>query len=222
MEESSSAGLWLEIGQQLRHPTGVRGRVIGHLMALANRRPNMLAIDALRVVPSDVILELGFGSGWSIRRLAARTPKGRVVGIDQSIEMLSQASRRNRSAIRAGRVALFQGQFSELPFEDGSVDKILATNVAYFFGSAGAELREAHRALRPGGVMAIYVSSRSTMSRWKFVGGETHRTFEVDDLMALIKYGGFDINETTIVPVMLPFGVQGFLARLRKSADGRA
>jgi hypothetical protein len=67
--------------------------------------------------------------------------------------------------------------------------------------------------------MAIYVSDRATMWRWKFAGSETHRTFGLEELTALIRYGDFEMRETTIVPVMLPFGVAGFLATLRKGRN---
>ena len=212
----AASAFWHEVGRQLRHPTGLGGRLVGLLMALVNRKPNRIAIDALRPARGDRILELGFGPGRAIRRLAMLAPDGEICGIDQSAEMLALASRHNRASIRLGQVTLAQGQFAALPFASASFDKILAVNVAYFFGHDGAELREARRVLRPGGRLVLYVSDRASMTRWAFAQCATHRTFSVDEFVTMSRYGGFATNEISFVPVVLPFGIGGFVATLRK------
>ncbi len=213
---AATAPLWREFGRQLRNPTGLRGRLVGRLMALANRTPNRMAIEALQIKPFDTVLELGFGPGRALRRLGALAPRGTVLGIDQSADMLAQASWHNRRAIRRGQTALRLGPFAKLPFKNGSIDKILAVNVAYFFCQSADDLREARRVLRPGGRMVIYVSDKATMSRWPFVDGETHATYGIDELVALVRYGGFETDELTIEPVPLPFGYIGLIAVLQK------
>jgi SAM-dependent methyltransferase len=189
-------------------------------MALANRRPNRIAIDALKIASSDTVLELGFGPGRAIRTLNAMVPRGLVLGIDHSVAMLAQASRYNRHAIRIGRVKLQQGHFDALPWGPDSVDKILAVNVVYFFRADAAEIREARRVLRPGGMMAIYATDKSAMGRWKFSNPETHHIFDRDDLRALILNGGAANDEVSVCSVVLPFQVTGVLAIFRKGTDG--
>ena len=41
--------------------------------------------------PSDRVLDVGCGSGWLVRQLAARLPHGMAVGIDVSDEMVRRA-----------------------------------------------------------------------------------------------------------------------------------
>jgi SAM-dependent methyltransferase len=212
-------GVWNAMGRQLRHPSGFPGSVIGHAMAIANRRPNRIAIDALGVAPSDVVLELGFGPGRAIKQLASSIDEGHVLGIDQSATMLAQASRYNRRAIEAGRVELRRGYFDALPWPSASVDKILAVNIVYFFGQDAAEIREAGRVLRPGGTMAIYATDKSVMARLRFSRAATHRLFDRDDLMALVRTGGFDDDGITMVQVDAGFGIAGLLAIVRKPID---
>ncbi|MEJ2228056.1 MAG: class I SAM-dependent methyltransferase [Alphaproteobacteria bacterium] len=211
-----SADFWEGIGRQLRCPTGRAGWLIGHLMSLINKQPNQLAIEALAVSPSDTILELGFGSGRSIKALTALASRGEVLGIDQSPEMLTLASRANQRAIGAGRVALRLGRFDALPWPSETVDKILAVNVAYFFGTTGDEFREVRRVLRPGGMIAIYATDRSTMAKWKFAGLETHSHIDEATLRAMAVCGGFDPVEVSVKTVSLPFGINGILAILCK------
>jgi ubiquinone/menaquinone biosynthesis C-methylase UbiE len=54
-----------------------------------------LAISRLELRPGDVVLDVGCGTGLSLPMLRQGVgPKGRIVGIEQSPEMLEQARRR--------------------------------------------------------------------------------------------------------------------------------
>lgn len=53
------------------------------------------AIAALHLYPGDTVIELGCGTGLNFARLqSAVGPKGRVIGVDLTKEMLEQAQRR--------------------------------------------------------------------------------------------------------------------------------
>ncbi len=207
---------WSGVGHQLKCPSGRAGRLAGRVMTVVNKEPNRLAIEALRIEPADRVLELGFGPGSAVRAIAAAACSGLVLGIDRSPEMLAQASRRNWRAIEQGRVELRLGRFDALPWVSGSVDKILAANVVYFFGRNADEVREARRVLRPGGLMAIYATDRATMSHWKFSGPDTHALYGQAELQSLILRGGFRADEVSIRAVSLAFGIKGLLALARK------
>jgi ubiquinone/menaquinone biosynthesis C-methylase UbiE len=51
-------------------------------MNLANRQLNNWTIDLLEIKPADHVLELGFGSGLGIHKLAAIPTEGAVAGVD--------------------------------------------------------------------------------------------------------------------------------------------
>jgi SAM-dependent methyltransferase len=209
--------IWTGIGEQLRLPSGRYGRLVGRLMALINGGPNRLAIAAVGVQPGDTVLELGFGPGRGIAALAQRAFRGRVLGIDQSLEMLDLATRANHRAIEDGRVQLRLGRFDALPYADASIGRVLAVNVAYFFGPEGKEVAEMHRVLRPGGLAVVYVTDRATMRNWKFSGPDTHRLYDADQLSSLLRQGGFCHRGITIEKVRLPFGVRGLVAAAAKT-----
>jgi ubiquinone/menaquinone biosynthesis C-methylase UbiE len=219
---SNPYDFWKMIGQQLVHPCGIVGRLVGQAMAQINRQPNRIAIDALEIDPGETVLELGFGPGRAIRTLASMVPKGQVLGIDQSEVMCEQASRYNKRAIRKGRVELQQGRFDLLPWGADTVDKILAANVVYFFRADAGEIREARRVLRPGGTMAIYATDKSTMAAWRFCTPATHRTFDHEDLMAFILSGGFTDGEVVVFPISFALRVSGLLAVCRKGHESHS
>ncbi|NJM36345.1 MAG: methyltransferase domain-containing protein [Rhodomicrobium sp.] len=82
------------IAEQARHAKGALGRLIAFIMARETRAENIRAIEALAVTPRDHVLDIGSGPGRSIAELAARTPDGRVVGVDPSELMVEIAARR--------------------------------------------------------------------------------------------------------------------------------
>jgi SAM-dependent methyltransferase len=185
-------------------------------MALVNDEPNRLAIDALDLRPSETVLELGFGPGWGLRTIAARTRGARVYGVDQSARMLRQARRINEVAVSRGRMVLVQGPFSPLPWVDEMFDKILLVNVAYFFDSGDRDISEVYRVLRSSGRLVVYVTSRDTMQKWPFAGPDTHRTFDAHDLASLLEDAGFHRTHITITHAQLALGVKGLIAVAEK------
>lgn len=209
---------WHSMGEQLRCPHGLKGIVVGHAMRWVNRKPNSTAIQSLHLEVSDTVLELGFGPGDAIARMAKHASQGQVYGIDASATMLAQAVRRNQRAQRQGQVRLTQGDFSNLPWGDAVMDKILAVNVAYFWKDPAAVVTECHRVLRPGGKIAIYVTDASTMRRWKFAGRDTHALYGQSDLFRALQEGGFSAQDITVRRIPIPMGIKGMLAVAQKQS----
>ena len=96
--------------RQFSGPSGPLGRVAGGLMARMNGPLNDWAVELLELSPRDRVLEVGYGPGLAIERIAARTRQGLVVGVDHSELMRRQAARRNRAGLDAGRVELHVGE----------------------------------------------------------------------------------------------------------------
>ncbi len=179
-------------------------------MALANAKPNALALAALNMRPSESLIELGCGPGHALRAVLRDPGVGHVTGLDWSEAMLAQAARRNRRALEAGRLTLVKGDFAKLPFTDGSADAVLAVNVAYFMSAAAAG--EARRVLRRGGRFILYATHGSAMRRWPFAGPHSHRLFDRRRLAALLTEAGFRTDQIKIGDADAGFGVRGLLA----------
>jgi ubiquinone/menaquinone biosynthesis C-methylase UbiE len=146
-------------------PRGLLGRVGGCIMAHTKRTFTPWAIGLLEIQPGDRVLEVGFGPGAAIRRLAESTPAGFIAGVDPSREMLQQARTRNAKALRAGRVDLRQGSAECLPFEEHSFDKVLSINSLQVWSDTRTGLREIHRVLKKGGQLALGFTVHSRQSR---------------------------------------------------------
>ena len=105
--------------------------------------------------PGEVVLDLGSGGGLDVL-LAARQvgEAGFVYGVDMTDRMLELA-RRNAAKIGAANVEFRKGDLEDLPLEDDTVDVIISNCVVNLTPDKGRALREAFRALRPGGRLAI-------------------------------------------------------------------
>jgi len=151
----------LDWRKQFGRPTGFLGSAVGHLMAVKNRERSEWVLSLLAPRPGERILEVGFGPGVDVARVAAAVRHGFVGGVDHSEVMVSQARRRNRESLAAGRVELTLGDAADLPWGDRSFDKAYAVNVAQFWKEGGRVLGELRRVLKPGGLLLLAVQPRS-------------------------------------------------------------
>jgi ubiquinone/menaquinone biosynthesis C-methylase UbiE len=134
-------------------PQGVLGCFGGIIMARANENCGAWVIGLLEIGPRESVLEVGFGPGGVIQRLA--TIASHVVGLDPSREMVWQARARNESAIESGRVDLRHGSVESLPFDGNTFDKAIAINSMQVWPDPEAGLREIRRVMKPGGRIGL-------------------------------------------------------------------
>jgi ubiquinone/menaquinone biosynthesis C-methylase UbiE len=163
------------IEKQYRKPSGLLGRFIGGKMAQQHSAENLWTVSLLNIKLSDHVLEIGFGPGVAIEAAARLASAGLVAGIDASGTMVDVAKKRNREAVRAGRVDVRQGDAAVLPFGAEMFDKVFSIHSVYFWRDAAAVLREVHQVLKPGGLIALTVMPKEkwpTASQGGMVRGD--------------------------------------------------
>jgi ubiquinone/menaquinone biosynthesis C-methylase UbiE len=185
-------------------------------MARINWTPNVVAIEALSVQPTDCVVELGFGPGRSLVPLVAKASQGTVFGFDHSVDMVRLARRKYARLVDAGRLHIDRREFSDLQLATGSIDRVLLVNVIYFFDAAGKDIVETYRILKPGGQVVIYVTDKKTMAKWPFCEPDTHRMFDAPDATRMLVQGGFLLPDITVQPIRLPFGIEGLVVTASK------
>ncbi|HXJ62586.1 MAG TPA: class I SAM-dependent methyltransferase [Actinomycetota bacterium] len=118
-----------------------------------NGRWRRFMVSRLDASPSSTVLDVATGTAGVAIATAERTG-ARVVGLDQSPEMLAGARAAVAAAGLEGRVSFALGQGERLPFEDGAFDAVTFTYLLRYVDDPPATLRELARVLRPGGTLA--------------------------------------------------------------------
>ena len=110
-------------------------------------------VSRVEVGREDEVLDVATGTAAVAIELARRNGC-RVVGLDQSAEMLATGRQRVEAAGLADRIRLVEGSAESLPFEDASFASLTFTYLLRYVEDPGATLRELARVVRPGGVIA--------------------------------------------------------------------
>ena len=147
-------------------------------------------VEALRLQPGDVVLDLACGRGGYGLEVAARTT-ARLVGVDFSAEAVRQA---RRQADLLSRAADFRvGDLVATGLDDGSVQGVLCIDAVQFAVPPEAAYAELQRVLAPGG--------RAVLTCWEALDPSDERLPErlrTVDLGAGLAAAGFvdvDVRE---------------------------
>lgn len=111
-------------------------------------------VSRMEVGPEDTVLDVATGTAAVAIELARRSGC-RVVGLDQSSEMLAEGRRRVDAASLSDRIELVQGEAERLPFDDASFDGLTFTYLLRYVTDPLSTLRELARVVRPGGTIAM-------------------------------------------------------------------
>lgn len=141
------------ISRTAARPHGWFGRVLARIWLTETAPINDHAVTLLDPRAGQHVLELGFGPGRTIGKLAERGAT--VTGVDISAQMLRVASRRNRRAIANETVSLHEGDGTSLSLPDGTCDGVLSVHNVYFWPDYSAVFTELARVLRPGGRLVL-------------------------------------------------------------------
>lgn len=181
------------LGQQLRQPSGFFGKIVSKMMLARNWQFYERTIQELDIQSGERIFEIGYGPGIGINYLAKNTVNCRIEGIDFSVLMYEQASKRNKEFIECGFVDLKYGDL--LNFEPGSntYDKIFCLNVIYFWSNLGVVFRKIYTMLNKGGIYCIFMTHRDELEKVKFTA--EFNKYTIENVVNELKAAGFESVE---------------------------
>lgn len=107
----------------------------------------------------------------------------------------------NQARARSNRVRWLRGPAEQLPFDDGALDAVVTTSAFHFFDQPAA-LREFHRVLAPGGLVAVSaLSARQRVlqapsaNKWK-----PQHNASPNEMRDLFENSGFTVSDQHRIP----------------------
>jgi ubiquinone/menaquinone biosynthesis C-methylase UbiE len=112
-------------------------------------------IGLMQLQANNNVLDLSCGAGWATRLLARNVPRGTIVGVDLSEQMIARARESSREF---NNIQFRVGSAEQIPAEDNFFDKVLSVEAFYYFPDQGRALNELRRVLKPGGKIFIVIN----------------------------------------------------------------
>lgn len=200
----------------------------GLSMAQASEAMAALVAAAAGLDCSDEVLDVGCGYGACAVVYAERFQPARIVGIDITDTRIEHGC---QYVARRGFEKLIElrlGDATDLAFEAGSFDKLLAVECAFHFDTRRDFFREAARVLRAGGVLALTdLIPRRGVNLGAYVEAENTLAIDVDmynraNAYDADVYAGYlrEVGFTDIrIESMTPWTLARFVPELHRYAD---
>ena len=111
-------------------------------------------VDSLPLDPAMTVADIGAGSGYLTRRLAARVPRGRVYAVDVQPEMVALLERLARYP-GLSNVTPVLGREDAVPLPAASVDLAILVDVYHELAYPAEMVDSIVAALKPGGRLVL-------------------------------------------------------------------
>ena len=179
------------LARQLGNPSGIFGRLV--LAPLWNQRNSTLndaAFDCLALRPHDRVLEVGFGGGYLIGRMAAVVTEGFLAGVDVSPAMVAVCQKRFRPLIEAGTLELKCATATALPYPPGSFTKVCSVNSIFYWENVPQAISELGRVLEENGMLVMCFTCKTSLEDKQFAQHGL-ALYEDDQIGPMMEAAGF-------------------------------
>ncbi len=179
------------LSQQARKPSGFIGRfVMSNIFKKGNNDLNCFVEETLKLQSSNHVLEIGFGPGLLMNKMASITTDGHIEGIDFSETMFSEAVKNNEQYISLNRVRIQKGDSRELNYANNTFDKVCSVNTLYFWNPPENYLSEIYRVLKPGGRLVLGIRNSEQMNTLP-LDKTIFNTYSLNEAVGLVSNVGF-------------------------------
>lgn len=143
------------------------GRLAGWLMAVSNKALSDWTVENVKARGTERILEVGYGPGITLKKIADNLSTGVIAGIDYSDVMYRMAQKRNYQHCMSKKVVLRCGVIDDFSYHIMYFDIIYGNNVHLFWEDPVKEFEKLRLLLKPGGKLLMVFQPRWTRGDWE-------------------------------------------------------
>ncbi len=136
---------------------------MGPLLNRSNSKLNAFVYDVLAPSPEARVLEIGFGGGGLVFRIAKNLTSGSIHGVEISKPMLDRVNAMIHRRGLCDKVHLHKGTIENLPFSNGHFDVVCSVNTVYFWPDLSRGVEEMARVTRTSGVVVLGFGSDAAL-----------------------------------------------------------
>ena len=140
---------------QASNPSGLWGSLITKIWSTSFQDLSKWSYTHINLDEYDIILDVGFGGGSSIKYAKDQDTGCIIYGVDISEESVRTATSVNRQYVDSGEVILTLGDVADLQFEDEFFNLVFASQTHIYWDELNTGLSECYRVLKPDGTLLI-------------------------------------------------------------------
>lgn len=182
--------------EQLGHPSSLAGRwMLAPMWNRRNKALNDAALARLDLRPASRVLEVGFGGGYLLGRIAAAVTGGSISGVDLSEAMVAYSRDHLRAHVELGRVGLCSAVAEALPYPAAQFDRVCTVNSIFYWSDALQAFCEFGRVLCPDGLLVICFTCAESLRTKRFTRHGLG-LYDPGDVSAMLAAAGFSTTAT--------------------------
>lgn len=157
-----------------------------------NAALNDFALVRLELSVHDRVLDVGFGGGYLLRKIAQVVSHGFASGVDVSEALVGSFTRRYRSLIDSNRLEVRCAPVESLPYPADHFNKCCTVNSLFYWTDARKGMAEIYRVLTDGGRFITCITCKQCLEK-RSLAGEGISLYQEDEICALLRDVGFQI-----------------------------
>ena len=183
------------VGRNFGNPNGFGGKITTKIMNIINQKQYNAVLNNIHLKQDNIILDIGFGNGYLIKKLFEQNISIKIYGIEISNDMINKTTIKNKQNIENGKLKLSLENINKTSFEENTFDKIYTVNTIYFWNELDKSFSEIKRILKPDGMFINVIYTKEYLNKIIYTKYGFNK-YGVEEIEKITKDNGMKIIKT--------------------------